>query len=373
MSEFCSTSNGGFLKSLKHISHGGPSPFEDASYGDTTSFQRIKALVTKNYMVMTRNLMLLVFMMFTPALQVFVMCLAIGNDPKPMWMGVVNHEMNYTPCSTTWLRDRGSIGGCDVKKLSCKFLMEVPKDTIYLRDYETNELASDAVRSGEIWGFLSFPENFSENVYERAISFYIKKELYDAFERFLKGMLINCGFYKELAESPIRYLDGVYGTDDTGFKEFIAPGILLCVIFFFPLCSSETAYIWDKKQGTLERSMVAGVQSWEIMTSFLATEGIVVVIQCFVSFFMIIYIFEIEILESFALSVMITIMMGLAGVSMGFLLASFCDEEIEAVMLSIATFFPNMILSGILWPIEGMPLAMQYITYFLPSRLASVR
>ncbi|XP_035711387.1 ABC transporter G family member 20-like [Folsomia candida] len=184
-------------------------------------------------------------------------------------------------------------------------------------------------------------------------------------------MLINCGFYKELAESPIRYLDGVYGTDDTGFKEFIAPGILLCVIFFFPLCSSETAYIWDKKQGTLERSMVAGVQSWEIMTSFLATEGIVVVIQCFVSFFMIIYIFEIEILESFALSVMITIMMGLAGVSMGFLLASFCDEEIEAVMLSIATFFPNMILSGILWPIEGMPLAMQYITYFLPSRLAS--
>ncbi|OXA49624.1 ABC transporter G family member 20 [Folsomia candida] len=365
-------STGGFLKSLRKMSHRAPSSLEDSPYEGTTSFQRIKALIEKNYMVMTRNLMLLVFMMFTPALQVFVMCLAIGNDPKPMWMGVVNHEMNYTPCSTTWLKDRGSIEGCDVENLSCKFLTEIPTDTIYLRDYASNELARDAVRAGKIWGFLSFPENFSDNVYERAagantienetlqgsyvnaemdysnkqISSAIKKELYDAFEIFLKGMLINCGFYKELAESPIRYLDGIYGTDDTDFKEFIGPGILLCMIYFFPLCSSAIAYIWDKKQGTLERSMVAGVQSWEIMTSFLVTEGIVLVIQCFFSFFMIIYIFEIEILGSLTLSVLITFMMGLGGVSMGFLIASFCDEEVEAVMLSIATFFPNMILSG---------------------------
>lgn len=30
----------------------------------------------------------------------------------------------------------------------------------------------------------------------------------------------------------------------------------------------------------------------------------------------------------------------------GFLIASFCDEEIEAVMIAIASFFPNIILSG---------------------------
>lgn len=53
------------------------------------------------------------------------------------------------------------------------------------------------------------------------------------------------------------------------------------------------------------------------MTSFLVTEGIVLVIQCFFSFFMIIYIFEIEILGSLTLSVLITFMMGLGGVSMG--------------------------------------------------------
>ncbi|OXA48370.1 ABC transporter G family member 20 [Folsomia candida] len=55
----------------------------------------------------------------------------------------------------------------------------------------------------------------------------------------------------------------------------------------------------------------------------------------------------------------------------GMLIASFCDEEISAVMLAIATFFPNMILSGIIWPIEGMPIIMQYLTYLLPCKLAA--
>ncbi|XP_035707781.1 ABC transporter G family member 20-like [Folsomia candida] len=315
-------------------------------YESTTSFQRIKALVAKNYVVMTRNLILLVFMMIVPATQVLVICLAIGNDPKPMWMGVVNHELNYTSCPTL---DRASKTdeGCDVENLSCKFLAEIPSDTIYLRDYATDELARDAVKAGHVWGFFSFPENWSDSLYERAsaagpienetlrgsyvkmemdysnkqIAHSIKIEIYDAFEIFLKDVLVKCGFYEDLAVSPIHYVDPAYGTDDTDFKEFISPGVLVAIMLFFPLCSTAVSYIWDKKQGTLERSMVAGVQSWEIMTSLLLTEGIVVVIQCIFSFSIILYLFNIEILGSISLAVGITLMMGLGGISMG---QSFC-------------------------------------------------
>ncbi|XP_035712100.1 ABC transporter G family member 23 [Folsomia candida] len=198
-------------------------------YESTTSFQRIKALVGKNYVVMTRNLILLLFMMIVPATQVLVICLAIGNDPKPMWMGVVNHELNYTSCPI--LDPASKQGeGCDVENLSCKFLAEIPTDTIYLRDYATDELARDAVKAGKVWGFFTFPKNWSDNLYERAsaagtienetlrgsyvkmemdysnkqISYAIKSEIYDAFEIFLKDVLVKCGFYEGLAESPIQ-------------------------------------------------------------------------------------------------------------------------------------------------------------------------
>ena len=40
------------------------------------------------------------------------------------------------------------------------------------------------------------------------------------------------------------------------------------------------------------------------------------------------------------------------------------------MQLSIGSFYPNLLLSGILWPLEGMPLALQYIAKFLPNTLA---
>ena len=40
------------------------------------------------------------------------------------------------------------------------------------------------------------------------------------------------------------------------------------------------------------------------------------------------------------------------------------------MQLSIGSFYPNLLLSGILWPLEGMPSALQYIAKFLPNTLA---
>jgi len=198
----------------------------------------------------------------------------------------------------------------------------------------------------------------------------LKKLFYDAYKDFVKELLTDCGFHPELAESPIKYLDPIYGKDDTDFREYVAPSILLGVVFFFPLCSSGVSYIWDKKQGTLERALVAGVRTWEIMTAYFVTEGIVLLIQAGLSFSIVTVLFGIQIQGSTALAIALTILMGLCGVSMGFLIASFCNEEIEAVMLAMASFFPNFLLAGMLWPTEGMPIAVQYISYLLPCTLA---
>ena len=40
------------------------------------------------------------------------------------------------------------------------------------------------------------------------------------------------------------------------------------------------------------------------------------------------------------------------------------------MQLSIGSFYPNLLLSGILWPLEGMPPALQYVAKFLPNTLA---
>lgn len=57
------------------------------------SLNRIYAMSHKNIVILLRNLLLLLFMVFVPASQIVVICLAIGQDPKGLHFGLVNKDL----------------------------------------------------------------------------------------------------------------------------------------------------------------------------------------------------------------------------------------------------------------------------------------
>ena len=46
------------------------------------------------------------------------------------------------------------------------------------------------------------------------------------------------------------------------------------------------------------------------------------------------------------------------------------QDEQSATQLSLATVFPFLLVSGILWPLQAMPQWLQYISICLPLTLA---
>ena len=52
------------------------------------------------------------------------------------------------------------------------------------------------------------------------------------------------------------------------------------------------------------------------------------------------------------------------------MVSSLCDEETSAIHLALGSFYPNLLLSGVLWPMEGMSVYLRYIAYFLPQTYA---
>jgi len=75
--------------------------------------------------------------------------------------------------------------------------------------------------------------------------------------------------------------------------------------------------IREKKQGTLERSVVAGVKTWEIFAAYSVTESVIVLLQTALGFFIITAIFQIPIKGSICLIVALCMLIGLSGVSVG--------------------------------------------------------
>lgn len=75
---------------------------------------------------------LVLFMILTPSLMTILICNGLGNDPKPLTIGVVNPEGNATTCQQFGEWKLTEEDGCDLEYLSCKFLQERPKDVIVL-------------------------------------------------------------------------------------------------------------------------------------------------------------------------------------------------------------------------------------------------
>jgi len=206
----------------------------------------------------------------------------------------------------------------------------------------------------------------SKNIVNR-----IKKTFHDGFEDYAKSILKECGFDERQAEFTLNYHTPVFGTDDTKFIDFVAPSITVIWLFFFPIIAAAIRYINEKKQGTFERSLVAGTKTWEALFAYGIAEGFVLVLQSVLAYLVLTLVIGIEVLGSTPLILLLFVMCGFGGVSMGFLIGSICNEEIEAALLAMALFFPNVFISGALWPVEGMPIALQYVSYFLPCTLTS--
>ena len=68
--------------------------------------------------------------------------------------------------------------------------------------------------------------------------------------------------------------------------------------------------------------------------------------------------------------VSLTILQGICGMAFGLLVSALCDNEQDAIQLALGSFYPNLLLSGIIWPLEGMPGWLQTIARLLPNTLA---
>jgi hypothetical protein len=130
-------------------------------------------------------------------------------------------------------------------------------------------------------------------------------------------MLSDCGMNPEVGGIPIRFENPIYGEYDMELQQFVAAGMLVGVALFFPLASSTITYLWDKKQGTMERARCAGVVTFEILTSYFITEGTVLIIQTSFCLLIFVTVFNVTIVGSTALAFALVALNGFAGISLG--------------------------------------------------------
>lgn len=143
------------------------------------------------------------------------------------------------------------------------------------------------------------------------------------------------------------------------------------IVFFLAVALTSSALIIERTEGLLDRSWVAGVSPGEILFSHVVTQFVVMCGQTALVLVFMIVVFGVTCNGNIFLVVVLTLMQGMCGMCFGFVISAICELERNAIQLALGSFYPTLLLSGVIWPIEGMPILLRSVAYFLPLTQAT--
>jgi ABC-2 type transport system permease protein len=157
--------------------------------------------------------------------------------------------------------------------------------------------------------------------------------------------------------------------EDLESSAFIIPGVLALVMSVIGafLTSLTIAREWER--GTMEQLISTPVTAMEIMLGKLAPYFVLGMFDTIISALIAIYWFQVPFRGSWVTLMVASAMFMVVVLSLGFFISVLAKSQFAASQIALLiTFLPAFLLSGFLFSIEQMPIALQWITRILPAR-----
>jgi ABC-type multidrug transport system ATPase subunit len=249
---------------LDSIDDGVSDVLADSPHWMKRSASKTNALFQKNVIRLRRNLPVLLFQFLLPSIEVIIFCLCIGRDPQQIPVAIFNEESPI-----------------DYSEL---FLNKISNNSVTQLQYPSMESAMSAVKSGHAWGAMCIGRNFSQSLQLRVmmagsvdnmtiessnvdmyldmtnqiIGYHLQRTILYAWKSFSSDISSRMGQNPAAFEFPVKFETPIYGLQSPSFTEFMAPGVLLSISFLAAVALTALAFVMERKEGLLERSLVAG-------------------------------------------------------------------------------------------------------------------
>ena len=159
---------------------------------------------------------------------------------------------------------------------------------------------------------------------------------------------------EDVKARPQRYID------------FLLPGLLAFMLMNLSLAGSGFNIVEYRRRGILKRLFVTPIQPKDFIVSIVLARMAIVLVQISVVLGLAITLLDIKIVGSFYSLYGMVILGTVIFLCLGFCLGSIAKTQ-EAIRPMVSAFiFPQLILSGVFFPISSMPELMQPFAHALP-------
>lgn len=164
-------------------------------------------------------------------------------------------------------------------------------------------------------------------------------------------------------------MGGIYA-NAPGVFDRVGPLMLGLFPFTLMFLVTSIALLRERTQGTFDRMMVSPLGRGDLVVGYAIAFSIVALIQAAITLVVAIVFLGLPIEGNLWLVVALVLAQSLLGITLGLFLSAFARSEFQAVQLLPAVVLPQVLLAGLLTPVERLPRGLEIAARALPLTYA---
>jgi len=322
-------------------------------------FRGLSAILFKEFIVVWRDPMTLFFMFFPPLVEMIAFGYALDTDVKHMALVILNEDRTV---ESRQLIDKF------VNTETFKVVGEVQG---------VDEMASQ-IRKGRAYAGLQIPPKFTQNVrggFPAQVQL-----LVDGSNSTTALQALNTALSVTLTQSiqsllretgkrapPIDIRPQMLYNPTMRSPNFYVPGVIGIVLQIGTTFATAMAVVREREKGTLETLLVSPLSRWGLMLGKLIPYLCIGMTMAVILFLIMRWLFQVPIHGSVFAMMLVTLVYCFALLSLGLLVATKAENQMQALQMSMTFILPSVFFSGFVFPRETMPWIFYALGTILPT------
>lgn len=312
------------------------------------SLQRIGAVVSKELRQLRRDRLSFGMIIGIPVMQLLLFGYAINMDVRNLDAGVA--DLSGSSASRQFVMDLAQSQVISVKR-------QVPSVV---------ELEA-LMRKGEITVGLYIPPDFGRRLQQpdRAAA----QLLIDGSDPVVQGAVARLGQPARLspyADTPgLLEIRTMYNPERRSPVNTV-PGLVGVILTMTMILFTAVAIVRERERGNLELLINTPIRKSELMVAKILPYILIGLIQVTLILAFGVLLFDVPIRGSLLDAYGVALIFIVANLALGLLISTLAQSQFQAMQMTFFILLPSILLSGFMFPFDGMPKAAQWIAELLP-------
>jgi ABC-2 type transport system permease protein len=335
-------------------------------------WERIVHILTKEFIQIFRDKRMRLLVFLPPVVQLIVFGYAATTDVKHIALGLLDADRTAesrafvekfeggeyftvahrisSPGEADSLMDRGEIDAfIYIKKgFGSAVKRGTAADVLIVVDGTNSNMASVTL------GYV----NKIVNDYSQAI----------LVEKVARIAAIRSGSSVPVTIEPTTLVERTWFNEDLESRNYFVPGIVALLLTLIAVMMTSMAIVKEREVGTMEQLIVSPIRSVELIIGKLLPFAVIGYIDVALITAIGTLWFGVPLKGSILLLFLATSLFLLPALGAGLFISTISATQQEAMMSTFLFFFPAMLMSGFIFPIDSMPTVMQAVSYADPMR-----